>query len=687
MRLGLAALLAGCTGGSSGARDATEGDATETDAGILRFDPCVPAPAHVVVPPSPAQLQGWNVMSDADGWLVLWSLVSAVPKEAGLFAAREGGLPVRLGEEGGQVAGAQVSGGALVCWWPYPVPDPSAPGRCLTVDGDLVVTSGPATVPYGPALSFPELDGRLYALSVGAFDFSAAHYPLELTEIDGSGTPLGVSVRLPCSGALSWASPPASNGSLLVCLELDDRICDAGTCVPCTFRVRRVAADGSIVGSDVPVPNAAPLAFGCGGASYSVGIAAQSDGFLVTWVSDDGVHAQAFGTDGTLGIETTVPTQGPWSSSVTAIGAGYAVVWSPFYDATYRLPRVAVFAHDGTLLARPDWVAEPPGPVWQGNAIGVSRGDGWALGWLGREDRGATTTVHFRAFGCDLAGGDCGPGLSRCVDDDGVARCVDTSCESCHCGACGNRCGACSAGACADCGPGRVACGPPVPCLSGAGVCIDWCADLSNDARNCGACGTQCAPGQVCVDGACCAAAEIDCHNGVDDDCDGFTDCWEDCDCLLSWGGCGAWDCFAEICINGFDDDLDDLIDCADPDCALDTACGGPGRCPQASLGTTYPLARMFPCEIADEGGAGSCGGPGHGVGHLWTAPVAGTFTIDAQGPERVAALYVRDGACDGPELACASGPAPSADVTLAAGQTVVIVADGPSWCYQLRIR
>ena len=69
MRLGLAALLAGCTGGSSGAGDATEGDAVEVDADTLRFDPCVPAPAQVVGPPSPVQVEDRDVISDADGWL------------------------------------------------------------------------------------------------------------------------------------------------------------------------------------------------------------------------------------------------------------------------------------------------------------------------------------------------------------------------------------------------------------------------------------------------------------------------------------------------------------------------------------------------------------------------------------------------------------------------------------------
>ncbi|MBN1946071.1 MAG: hypothetical protein JW797_10365 [Bradymonadales bacterium] len=54
---------------------------------------------------------------------------------------------------------------------------------------------------------------------------------------------------------------------------------------------------------------------------------------------------------------------------------------------------------------------------------------------------------------------------------------------------------------------------------------------------------------------------ETDCGNGIDDDHDGLTDCYdlEDCDC--------------EVCNDLIDNDDNDLIDCADPFCADSPLC------------------------------------------------------------------------------------------------------------------
>ena len=60
---------------------------------------------------------------------------------------------------------------------------------------------------------------------------------------------------------------------------------------------------------------------------------------------------------------------------------------------------------------------------------------------------------------------------------------------------------------------------------------------------------------------ATCPAYEIDCSNGVDDDCDGLVDRADnDCYCLPEPEG---------ACWNGVDDDCDGLVDFADPDCQL----------------------------------------------------------------------------------------------------------------------
>ena len=114
-----------------------------------------------------------------------------------------------------------------------------------------------------------------------------------------------------------------------------------------------------------------------------------------------------------------------------------------------------------------------------------------------------------------------------------------------------------------------------------------------------------------------------DCSNGMDDDCDGSTDCSDgDCSadpactgltcvpgdiqsCLTGMVGVcatgqqvcnlsGTWDpCTAvfmpgtlsEDCSNGMDDDCDGSTDCSDADCTLDPACtGGGGPCTPGAI-------------------------------------------------------------------------------------------------------
>ena len=66
-----------------------------------------------------------------------------------------------------------------------------------------------------------------------------------------------------------------------------------------------------------------------------------------------------------------------------------------------------------------------------------------------------------------------------------------------------------------------------------------------------------------------------DCDNGVDDDGDGQTDCWDsnctnDPFCRAEPGD--------EICVNGADDDGDGFTDCYDSDCADDPGCQAGGE-------------------------------------------------------------------------------------------------------------
>jgi hypothetical protein len=137
----------------------------------------------------------------------------------------------------------------------------------------------------------------------------------------------------------------------------------------------------------------------------------------------------------------------------------------------------------------------------------------------GRIEDGCETEILKDPTNCGTCGNECAPG-ARCRDGmcgcppgmvDCNGTCVDTSSNDRHCGACNNRCTppdeppppnmeyGCSGGQC-----GRLRC------------VVDWDAtwrDCNNDLEdgcevdvgypkldplNCGACGVECAPGQLC---------------------------------------------------------------------------------------------------------------------------------------------------------------------------------------------
>lgn len=136
----------------------------------------------------------------------------------------------------------------------------------------------------------------------------------------------------------------------------------------------------------------------------------------------------------------------------------------------------------------------------------------------------------------------CAPGLANC---NGI--CKDTSSDPSNCGTCGNSCGSdpCLGGQCPPPCPGRPQpfpwCGAPdssVSCQCPPGMAcgsredpqqhimsFDWfcqpcdvfgltqcgttCTDLMGDPSNCGACGSSCGPGMVCVNGSCAPCAAI----------------------------------------------------------------------------------------------------------------------------------------------------------------------------------
>jgi hypothetical protein len=138
----------------------------------------------------------------------------------------------------------------------------------------------------------------------------------------------------------------------------------------------------------------------------------------------------------------------------------------------------------------------------------------------------------------------------------------------------------------------------------------------------------------------------------------------------------------AGACFDGQDNDGDRWVDCADPDCAGEPGCGGAG-CAHQELGSALPVTVHGETVDSGDGFQGTCGmSLQQDRAHLWTAPKSGTFVFDTAGSGFGNALYVLTG-CRGTELACAvgrpGGRAASVKLTLAQGQSVLVVVDGMS--------
>lgn len=124
----------------------------------------------------------------------------------------------------------------------------------------------------------------------------------------------------------------------------------------------------------------------------------------------------------------------------------------------------------------------------------------------------------------------CPTDLSDC---DGSCR--DLTTDRAHCGACGTECAAgevCSAGSC------------ELSCMSGLTDCDGSCRDVLTDRAHCGACDATCAAGEVCSAGAC----ELSCMAGL-------TDCTGSCRDLMTdgahCGACGTSCVAGQVCSSG----------------------------------------------------------------------------------------------------------------------------------------
>jgi uncharacterized repeat protein (TIGR01451 family) len=183
------------------------------------------------------------------------------------------------------------------------------------------------------------------------------------------------------------------------------------------------------------------------------------------------------------------------------------------------------------------------------------------------------------ADSCDPMRGCVHTPLSGCAGCQSNAECNDNNActtDSCTGGTCQNTfvpgCVPCSTPAdCVDADPcTQDMCNPPGVCIHPAipGCVRCSAASQCNDGDSCttdscvgGACAHTAIPG--CT--PCTPKPEV-CDNGIDDDCDGLTDC-ADPDCASS-PACSAT---AEICNNCIDDDHNGLIDAEDPACCAES--------------------------------------------------------------------------------------------------------------------
>ncbi|WP_437944154.1 MXAN_6577-like cysteine-rich protein [Sorangium sp. So ce281] len=316
--------------------------------------------------------------------------------------------------------------------------------------------------------------------------------------------------------------------------------------------------------------------------------------------------------------------------------------------------------------------------------------------------------------------GECSAGLTDC---DGA--CIDLQNDAGHCGACGTACTddqTCVAGECQDgCGSGLTACNG-----------VDVCVDLQTNADHCGECGAACNDSQVCQAGACACTVSPghDLGSAVPQIVNGTTaglpntysptcSATSSSERIYSFTAATAGVYSFDSTNSGYSVVLAllDATGCSEIACSADPSAiitadlamgqtvyivvdGAEGEAGTFELSVTRASAPSCPAgtlaSSVPQTITGSTLGRPNSVrptvteacrqsnspdaGYAFTAPVAGDYTFDTFGSAFDTMLHVHDATCGGPQLACNDDTRvdqSEVTVTLAAGQTVVIVVDG----------
>lgn len=200
-----------------------------------------------------------------------------------------------------------------------------------------------------------------------------------------------------------------------------------------------------------------------------------------------------------------------------------------------------------------------------------------------RTGTSAYATAQRDACDCCPVCEDCDGPTDKCCD----SQCVDVSNDAENCGDCGTSCRA-----------DQICADSTCQCPSGETECNGVCVDLNSDPANCGACGNACTSGASCFDGICgCPPAMTRC----DGQCVDLTGNHDHC------GSCDTACSSCEECVDGTCQPMDcenACLTCQDGECV--STCGAglqccdDGSCKEQC--SDCPLDRICGDVCCDEG-------------------------------------------------------------------------------------